>query len=138
MEINESLHEIYMDRINERRSYPSEIKATIHEHRAPTEKSIELLNDFEEKAKSRIIEQIHVKNSVIDAVAIYFINNFNDPYTRDYHLKFNINGKEYIIKSNVHDVSIFNLNETLHEAVAKSIAMELMKQLLPILKSASL
>ena len=51
---------------------PYEKDVTIHEHRAPTDESVRLLNEFEEKARKNIIHKISVNENNLNAVSIIF------------------------------------------------------------------
>ncbi len=42
--------------------------ATVHEHRAPTDASVKLLMEMEQAAEAKVIEAIHVGNTVFECV----------------------------------------------------------------------
>lgn len=66
---------------------------TVHQHRAPTDQSVRLLREMEDKAKSEVEKAVLVENTVIDAV-IHKIPNYVRCCT-DYVVLFKINGKQY-------------------------------------------
>jgi hypothetical protein len=66
----------------------------VTEEKAPTDESIKLLNEFQEKARENLVDSIHVKNNVFEAVALFFQNKFpKDGFTM--MIKFELNGIEY-------------------------------------------
>ena len=119
---------------------PYEKSVTIHEHKAPTEKSVELLNQMQEKAQRNIIATIKIEENFLKAVAIYYhdemvVNRIT------YHIRFELNGKEYTIEDYIdkfewrqemsksymglgHEI-IFR---ALHKKFSEMVANELMKQ----------
>lgn len=119
-------------------SVPYEKNITIN--RAPTDKSVQLLNEMQEKAQQNIIATIKIEQNFLRAVAIYF----QDEIIKDrviYHIKFELNGKEYQIKDYVDNFewrkeiseSYMGLGnevifKALHKKFSEMIAMELMKQ----------
>lgn len=82
-------------------NYPDRID--IHEHKAPTDRSVRLLNEMKEKAKEDIIASIEVQDNVLNGVAISYCEPFAVDMTPNYtiHLKFKVNGKEYLINKTI-------------------------------------
>lgn len=71
---------------------------TVTENKAPTDESIRLLNEFEEKARKNIIAKVNVVDNTINAVSImYTDNSCTASREGDIYLKFSVNGKEYNI-----------------------------------------
>lgn len=72
--------------------YCKEVKIT--EHRAPTDESIALLNEMQQKAEANIISSISVDDNSVKFVAL----SFNNPlaiFEIQFYLKMLVNGKEY-------------------------------------------
>jgi hypothetical protein len=84
-------------------------KVTIHEHKAPTDKSVELLSEMQEKAKDKIIATIPIEENFLKAVVIYYEDEFLMDRVH-YHIKFVLNGKEYIIKDYIDKFQFFKEN----------------------------
>jgi len=64
----------------------------VHEHRAPTDESVRLLNEMQQKAAENLIRTAHIENTVLrDAIAGVTQDVFGD-YTVWY--RFTINGHE--------------------------------------------
>ncbi len=73
---------------------------TVHEHRAPTDDSVKLLNEFKEKAIENIFYSFLIKDNIIEADAFMIWENPID-YTMTFHCKFKINGEEFYIRESV-------------------------------------
>lgn len=63
------------------------------EFKAPTDESIRLLNEFQDKASTNIIEKVIVNNNLVDGVAILFGDRMMG--TRTLKVRFIINGQEF-------------------------------------------
>jgi hypothetical protein len=72
----------------------------IHEHLAPTDESVKILNDFEEKARKNIIHKVKVETNTIIAMGIYFRDEMVDNRVH-FDIKFSLNGKEVLIQDYV-------------------------------------
>lgn len=70
---------------------------------APTEESLKLLNEMQQKVKDNIIDSIKIEGNFINAVVVYFSN---DVYRNcvDYEIKYTLNNIEYKISGDVSDV----------------------------------
>lgn len=80
----------------------------VHEHRAPTDQSVKLLNEMEEKARKNIICKVQLDDNILNGVAIVYVD---ERWTAAklsivVHLRFSINGKEYFFEErySYHDV----------------------------------
>jgi len=86
--------------IHRHENVPYAKNVTINEHKAPTDESVKLLRELEKEAEKRVLEVISVDNNVMKACIIMWQEKINAGMKNDkvYHLKFNLNGKEYFIK----------------------------------------
>ena len=116
-----------------------EHKHYITEKRAPTDESVRLLNEFQEKARLNIVNSIKATDNNLNITGIWFINS---PASRDidFYGRFTLNEKDYSVKSSVEKmkwkktiidsysklghIDIFN---NVHKILADAIAWELMK-----------
>ncbi len=128
-------------------SVPYEKNVTVNEHKAPTDKSVELLNEMQEKAQRNVIATIKIEENFLKAVAIYYRDEMiMDRMT--YHIRFELNGKEYTIEDYIDKFewrqemskSYMGLgHETifraLHKKFSEMVANELMKQSPEFLRS---
>lgn len=82
---------------SETKHVPYDKTVTVNEHRAPTDKSVELLNEMERKATENIIHKFRVDSNLIKAAVIYY----SDAIATDdmiVHIKFELNGKEHVLE----------------------------------------
>lgn len=75
---------------------PYEKSVTVNEHRAPTDKSVELLNVFEEKARETIIYKAKIEQNHLKAIAVYYQDDIVSNRIH-FHVKFELNGFETLI-----------------------------------------
>jgi len=73
---------------------------TVHEHRAVTDESVKLLNEFQEKAIENVLHSFKLKDNIIEADGFFIQSNFMD-YNIGVHCKFKINSKEYYVKDSI-------------------------------------
>lgn len=116
---------------------PYEKLVTVTENRAPTDESVRLLKEFEQKAKDKIIETIHINNNVIEACAIFYVNDVCQ-WKIEYSLRFKLNGKDYKLKGYLEDEDVVRtspreyrlqqLKQILIKKYSEVIAEELLKQ----------
>jgi len=109
----------------------------VHEHKAPTDESVKLLNEFEEKAKENIIAVYRIEENNINAVAILYQDNVCQDAI-NYFLKFNLNGREYKLRGELkkRDIKIIDfhaidlsLYKILREAFCNKLIDEIFKQI---------
>lgn len=113
---------------------------SVHIHRAPTDKSVELLNEMQRKAQQNIINTVLIEENHIKGVAIYFQNEVVINKMK-YFLRFNLNGKDYSVDGEISKTdwdtmnrSVFNslnsefMMRELHKKFSEAIAAELMQQ----------
>lgn len=90
-------------------NYPQEINVT-HKH-APTDESVKLLKEFEEKAELKLIKSFQCKFNELYASVFIFREYLNTII----NIKFNLNGKEYIHKITVNDIDLIATRNPLSE-----------------------
>ena len=54
------------------------VTRTIHEHRAPTDESVRLLKEFEEKAVQKIVKSVHIADTALECVVHTALDCMND------------------------------------------------------------
>ena len=121
-------------------SVPYEKTVTIKEHRAPTDISVALLNEFTEKARLNIINKVVIEQNHIKAVAIYYTDDIVGNRI-NFDVRFVLNGIETTISDHVDkydwDNSLMSsyfgfgikeIFEKVHKKLAEMIALDLMKQ----------
>jgi len=82
---------------HERNDYTKEVVKTVHEHKAPTDESVRLLNEFEDKARKNIIKELQIQENYLSAIVVLYQSDdiFNQCI---YHIRFILNGKEYFFE----------------------------------------
>jgi hypothetical protein len=101
----------------------------LNEHRAPTDDSIRILNEMQDKAVKNIVDNILIDdNDLKGSVIIY-----RDPLMMGFKIfvRFRLNGKPYKFEEriNTYDSNLFNAKEKLAECMTKAIYKNLIKGL---------
>lgn len=74
---------------------------TVTVNRAPTDKSVELLNEFQEKAQNNLIQTVNIDSNVINGIAMFF----NHDILMDklcYLVRYTLNGEEFTHKGDIY------------------------------------
>ncbi|MEM6737416.1 MAG: hypothetical protein AAF620_15250 [Bacteroidota bacterium] len=120
---------------------------TVNINRAPTDESVALLNEFEEKALRNIVYKTKIEQNHLRAIAIYLQNQFVHDRI-DFIVKFELNGKQFVVRDFVDNFEwrgelssayggfghkdIFSI---VHKKLSEMIAEELMLQSPDFLKN---
>jgi len=80
--------------------YSKEVNVNVVEHKAPTDESVKLLNELQEKAMENIVHKLNIDDNFIKCEGIYFVDHVSD-WNIHIHIKFEINGEEYYIKEKI-------------------------------------
>jgi len=73
---------------------------TVHEHKAPTDESVKLLNELQEKAVENILHAFKLKDNLIEADG-FFIQTSPVDFNIIFHCKFKLNSNEYYVKEKI-------------------------------------
>jgi hypothetical protein len=76
---------------------PRELKVNVKEERAPTDDSVRLLSEMQEKARKDIVAAIAVESNIMKGVVLSFGPDFNECGRTKFYLKFDLNGREHVI-----------------------------------------
>lgn len=100
----------YTTRIN----FPDTIK--VHEHKAPTDESIKLMESMHQKVLENLISKVKVDNNLVKGEAFFFDQPINLDGTVKMVFKFKINEREFVVEK---ELSYFDLGiedrKSLHE-----------------------
>lgn len=91
---------------------------TIKEERAPTDDSIRLLQEMEDKVTKSIIDKIVIEDNVINGVVCMM-----DDYSANakvIHIKFKLNSKDYHIKEVVHRNELLDKSKAIYKLLQKA------------------
>lgn len=87
---------------------------TIQEHKAPTDESIRLLNEMQDKAIQNLIAKVEVRDNLVEGVAWAMGNNYS---TMDFDVqlffKFKINGHEFVVDKKINRSELFSAGNEL-------------------------
>ena len=109
-----------------RRDYPSHQE--IHEHRAPTDESIKLLNEMREKTLKNIVAQFKVKNNVFSGIVTYFAEDFCNG---DYNVvhKFKLNNIDYTVSKRIDKFDLKRDKERVLRDFYTKVSQTILKEL---------
>lgn len=93
---------------------PQYYKVEVNENRAPTDDSIRLLNEMQEKVIRNVLSTIKVDDNDLNFVALYMRDN-TIMCGIDIFVKFSLNGKEYIVE-NYFEQNYFNDDLKLYQS----------------------
>lgn len=99
----------------------------VHEHRAPTDKSIELLREMEQKARDQVDQSVRVTDNGFECVVHQIQDAYNDQLIT--RALFSLNGKKMRaeVKTDRHNrTDIDAMFVKLRDEIAKTIANESM------------
>ena len=109
---------------------------TVHEHRAPTDDSIRLVNEMQSKVKDDIIMRMNIDENEVKAVAVLFRPNIASNSV-ECCIRVILNGKEHFSTINLDRVEVQQRGHTggnrkiiehIFEEFSKAIAQELLKE----------
>lgn len=106
----------------------------ITEKRAPTDESIHLYKEMEEKAEQKVISKETFNDNVLNGVVVYIENSYAFSYDNvKAHIRFSINSKDYHIKIGVPRSTINRqdaaklLYTTILDELAREFTVEIFK-----------
>ena len=101
------------------------VNKTVHEHRAPTDASIALFKEVEEKALKSVIDKIVINDNIFNFKIVKFKDFALDLIK--VHYEFSLNGKVFngIIKNGDAWLSDQDVLDTIYKKLADEIALQL-------------
>jgi len=102
----------------ETRTVPYE--KTVHEHKAPTDESVKLLNEMQKAALDNIVKTFNVNDNTVNACVIYLINKADFDGFK-FVAKFTFNGKEHKIEGEILRHELIETSKYGSEKVALAI-----------------
>ncbi len=119
---------------------PYEKSVTVTEKRATTDESVKLLNEFQEKAKQNLVDQIKIEDNTLNGVVLFFKQDIVHDKVQWFG-KFSLNGKEHKLQGELpfgfnekisfhlqwNLLNIPDLREVFVAEIAKALMIELMK-----------
>lgn len=101
-------------------------RTEVVERRAPTDESVKLLKEMEEKAEAKLIATLPLKNNLFEGTVV--IDHYLADMTIRARLVFVLNGKQIVVTESAYegDGARVELMQKLHDATAKKIAAEIL------------
>lgn len=103
----------------------------VHEHRAPTDESVKLLKEMEEKAADKIVDSVRVGNTTFECVVHTFKDYIND--TTELKAIFSLNGKRMTASHTLRnldkreDQGWIALRDKIAQEIATTVLVEALK-----------
>lgn len=104
---------------------------SVTEHKAPTDESVRLFDEFLDKAKSRMVASVTINSNIISCHAMYFSTDYCVGERYEVWLRYELNGEVYQLRSTldyfdfeVNEATIIDTLKLVYEHVAKVLADE--------------
>lgn len=109
------------------------VRKDVHEHRAPTDESVRLLKEFEEKMFDRLIATLVIKASGFESKVIVYTDPLNSPFSYLARIKFSLGEVHYDFTIEVPHAACRSRDEmirAIHRAISDKIGEKLLAQIL--------
>ena len=105
---------------------------SVIEKRAPTDESVKLLQEMQQKAFDSVFLQYRVDTNVVNGMVSYILNDFEIPFATIILWHFNLNGEQYEIKEEFKEIEAKMKGKefamrSLFEKVANKLAEQMMQ-----------
>lgn len=101
---------------------------TVKEHKAPTDESVKLLNELEEKAIKNIISRFSTSNNILQTFCAVHENGITG--YREIFLKMTLNNKDYKLIIEIDPFTMDNIIKQVCDKVSAAIAQEIVNPML--------
>lgn len=102
------------------------INKTVKEYRAPTDDSVKLLNEMQNKALENLLGQVKIQNNDFEVVAYSFADPLN--FAKNVYLKYKLGHKEYEFKITLRQsATTREMANKMVEELSKDIAIHILK-----------
>jgi hypothetical protein len=98
----------------------------VHVHRAPTDKSVELLRDMEAKARAQVIRSIALTDNGFNCVVQFFEDALSD--TVNTNVVFTLNGNRFVSRARVERHKRDDLVTKMMSELSQKIAAEILNE----------
>lgn len=111
----------------EKEYVPYEKSVTVHQHRAPTDESIRLAKDYEEKIWKDIASRVTVDIPSIDSS---YVQTEESHYDRARHIFFKVNGKPVRVRYEYPcDIDQMKVYKEIAQKIAEEVMVTLMRRI---------
>ena len=111
-----------------REAVPYEKNIVITENRAPTDESVKLLNEMQDKAISNVVHSVSVTDNSINAVVFYFIREAAT-WSYEWRARFTFNGKETTLSGIINRGDLLRENKYGSNQAAVAIYISICEQI---------
>ena len=105
---------------------------TVHEHRAPTDESIKILREMEEKSRQQIVEKFVVNNNVVNGSVTLFRDAMTDNH--ECRVRLVLNGDEhtetFVVPGAVYKAGKYEAVEYLAKTMSQAVFQYVWQRLL--------
>lgn len=105
--------------INKSSCVPYAKDVVMHEHKAPTDEAIKLLNEFHKEAVKNVVDSLSIKDNTFNMEVRAFSCDFQ--LNNKIVCKFSINGKEFVVEYNDEKIEQRRLAEKVVEKLYDEI-----------------
>lgn len=103
-------------------------RVDVHEHRAPTDDSVKLLIEMEEKARSKIVGAFVTKSNELEGAVVYMRRNIM--LEHDVYIRFKLNGKDYEFVEKISDIKLSMNKIEAYKLLAEKISTTITNNLM--------
>lgn len=104
-------------------------KVEINEYKAPTEESVKLLNEMQQKARKNIINTIVINDNLLNAVMVFYTEDIASGNVI-YHIRFRLNGKDHLIESHITRSELGNDSTSIYGILFQRLSQAITKELI--------
>ena len=108
----------------------------VEERRAPTDQSVALLREMEEKAREQVLALVPINNNVLSGVVVHRWRDWAKSGS-EIAVRFNLNGRDYTVQATFDDAdfdwegAVRDLVKALSGKIAESILGQVLEQVGP-------
>lgn len=103
-------------------------KVEVTEKKAPTDESVRLLNEMQEKARENIIHSINIDTNVLKALTVFYRNDIMNPKV-EYHIKFQLNDEQFLVKAEMNHNELINDASSVYKMLFEKTAIAITKEI---------
>ncbi len=103
-------------------------RVDVHEHRAPTDDSVKLLREMEEKSRDQIVGAFVTKSNELAGAVVFMKPSILAEY--DVYIRFKLNGEDYEFKQVISDLEFYMSKIEAYKMLAEKVASVIAKKLM--------
>ena len=112
--------------LSPQRTQTQYVTKEVHEHRAPTDESVRLLREMEQKAKDQVIKSIQLEPNHLNANVYLYADPMS--FNHMFRVVFDINGHSYVSEIAIpEDAPDSVVVQKLHQGISDVIAQKILE-----------